>query len=112
MKLLEKATVRPTHLKGLNDFDRTFSPILESSLINTDETRGIQFEHILQVKIGVSFWANTAEYETALKIAEETLARRIYGDAHRLIHEMRQAIMDGDAKRALSVCALMEDEMR
>jgi hypothetical protein len=64
-------------------------------------------EYELTAKIGVTFWANAAQYEGARREAEKHLTTVLYADFLRLVDKCAHAISDGDEGDALTACGEM-----
>lgn len=87
--------------------------IIQYEVINTGYVKDLssftmQEEYCLQAKASVNFWANKAQYQTALKIAERTLNAHLYGDMYAEIHKTRLAVSNGDRKAAFAAIDAME----
>jgi ribosomal protein L16 Arg81 hydroxylase len=70
-----------------------------------------QTEYILEVKIAVKFFANSAELHEARLNAENLLSQTLFKDALMHIAHVRQAVYDHDAALALSALAFLEAEI-
>jgi hypothetical protein len=70
-----------------------------------------QSRHVIRAQLGAEFWANKAQYETALKIARRALVQRIHGPVLNLIHELRFAVYNIDTEHAMELIDRMEVEM-
>ncbi len=112
MNILDKAIATSTHLRGSNDFEQ--SALLAAKVEETGETSlgtSENEEFTLQVKVGVNFWCNQAQYESALAQARITLVRRLYQDVLHISAEIKSAVFDGDAERSLYWCQKLEKEI-
>ncbi len=102
MNILERIIAEPTHRQRNNDFKRL--PIADFSVEQTGATSpglSCNTEHVIYLKIGVNFWANKAEYNTAFEIARKNLLQTIHQDILGVSDSLRSAIFSGDAKEAL-----------
>lgn len=61
-------------------------------------------EHELSATLAVRFWANSAQLESARKVAERALANLLYHDVLGKLSEIEHAVMDSDGRRAFQVC--------
>src|SRR5699024_6806852 len=68
-------------------------------------------EWVLEAKINITFWANSAQYDDAKAIAERELLAKIYGPARNALHRIRLAISNGDRRAAMAAVDFLQIEM-
>lgn len=102
--IIKKMTAVPTYMTGTNDFD--LPSVNKLSIEETGKCHPGGFsetkEYVMQVTVGVNFWANQAEYSSGCSQAEKRLLQVIHADILGISDAIRSAIMSGDAKTALS----------
>lgn len=112
MKLLQRLEELATHQRRRSGFRKL---IVESSERKTGEIRPAGFatseEYELFVRLGVVFWANSAQYIDARQQAERHLAHEFYRDQLLLLNRVRSAVFDGDAEEALRWIGELQDSM-
>jgi hypothetical protein len=110
MTIFDKLEEKATGMRG-RGFRRPI--IAEAATRETGNVLPYQLdsnrEYELIAKVGVTFWANDAQYESARRIAEKHLAAVLYGDFLSLIDECAHAVSDGDEGDALAACCKMRD---
>ena len=72
---------------------------------------GNQTEFRLAVRVGCRFFANQAQFLDARKIAEEVIARQLFGDALRLVSVAKLAVSNHDERAAIGALAKLEEEI-
>ena len=66
---------------------------------------------VMQATVRVDFWANRAQLQTARSIALRAIAAKMYHDELGQLHQLRVAIMDGNADAAMLLVSKMERSM-
>jgi hypothetical protein len=112
MSVLDHKKVEKTGYLGRSDFEKT--ALIEYDVEKTGVTRpGLSEneQYQMTVTVGVEFWANQAQYSHALPVAEKLLLSRLFGGLMGEVAEMRSAVFDGDAQRALAACDRIQKEI-
>jgi hypothetical protein len=63
-----------------------------------------QAEHVLELRLAVTFWANPVQVNDCRRSAEQLLLRTLYADAHVALARIRHAANCGDRAQAVSWC--------
>ncbi len=110
--ILRDTKVSSTNQYKISDFD-TFD-IHEVKVGETGRTNlGIDrcTEFTITLKVGASFWANQAQYQDALKVAEKVLLQRLHGKLFGIADAIRSAVYSGDAKQILHYAGQIDEEL-
>lgn len=105
-------TVRPLHFRRHDPFHPAASVLWtqtkapDASVMDHHPT---QDRYVLQAIIGIEFWANPAELETATEIARRTALQGIHAEILSCISELRFAVYNGDRERAMELVGLIEN---
>jgi hypothetical protein len=90
---------------------RVETPAVFDTRVEIISSGATQDKYMLRAELGTEFWANRAQYEDALKIAQRVMLQRIHGPVLNLIHELRFNVCNGKEFEALTVLDRMEDEL-
>jgi len=104
VSILDKAVVTDLHYYKPDISNR--SCLIDMSVRETGETRPVidrctQYE--LSAKIGVLFWANQAQYNDALRSAQQLLLNRLHEDVLGEVAELQSALFSQDIEHALLI---------
>lgn len=113
MTILDQLREQRTGQRRLSDFRQP--AVTELDCHKTGQvhltTFAVSEEYVLRATIGVTFWANPAQYHDARIIAERALLHRLYGDTLQLLDEAKHAVFDGDAVTTLEVLDTIIDNL-
>lgn len=108
-------TTRPLHFRRHNPFHDYNGSVLwaEQAIGAVDFTeRPDQERYVLQATVGIEFWANRAELETAREIARRTVVSRLFQDVGMLLPNLKFAIYNGDRDEAMALVGKIEEVVR
>ena len=114
MTLLDKLDVQNTYRLRMDPFAKS---MLDIRCEPTGITRPMIDRHtqyLLSAMVTVEFWANTAQYEGALKLARRRLIAEMYSDILVEIPRLMHAINDGNRDECFKIASrikrTIEDE--
>lgn len=113
MKIFEQLRAERTGMRRQDEFRED---VLTVDYGKTGEIRPYTLnaneEWHLTGTLRVTFWANKAQFDDAIKIAERAMIARLFGDVLAELPELRLAISNGDRRGCLSVCDRIEAKLK
>lgn len=71
----------------------------------TGHEEGIRAEFVLDFRLQVAYWCNSAQQSDARRVARRALAAELYADILLPLSRLEHALTDGDCERALDLCS-------
>lgn len=97
------------------DFVRTDDFQVREVSGKTGEVRDFTFdqneEWFLRANVEMRFWANTAQYHEAERIARRGLMRHLYSDVLLEIAQLKSAVSDGDRMKCFAIIDRIESTL-
>ncbi len=69
-----------------------------------------QSEHVLQLRLAVTYWANPAQERDARRATEHVLLHALYADILQPLAALRRACTSGTREEALALCGEIESK--
>lgn len=113
MKVLQQLHRRRTGMQRYDEFDTPAAYDVHCGATGEmrPDTLDRNEEWQLSATLCVTFWANQAKFDTAVKIAERALSHRLYGDVLSELYQLRLAVSNGDRRAAYIVIDRLQNTM-
>lgn len=113
MRILQQLQAERTGTQRMDDFrEPPFTVECGTTGKIRPDTLDANEEWHLTARVGVTFWANKAQFHDAMKVAERALIARLYEDVLAELPELRLALSDGNRRAALEICGRIESKLK